>query len=34
MSKRIATASPQAIEEWLTQAAIRDRDLDTEIAND
>jgi CopG family transcriptional regulator/antitoxin EndoAI len=30
----VATASPQAIEERLRQAAIRDRDLDREIAND
>ena len=30
----VATASPEALEERLKQAAIRDRDLDTEIAND
>jgi hypothetical protein len=30
----VATASPEALEERLKQAAIRDRDLDLEIAND
>ena len=30
----VATASPQALQEQLKQAAIRDRDLTLEIAND
>jgi hypothetical protein len=30
----VTTASPQALQERLKQAAIRDRDLDMEIAND
>ena len=30
----VATASPQALQERLKQAAIRDRDLTLEIAND
>ncbi|HLH19627.1 MAG TPA: hypothetical protein VKX45_20560 [Bryobacteraceae bacterium] len=30
----IATASPEALEERLKRAALRDRDLDLEIAND
>jgi len=30
----VTTASPEALEERLKQAAIRDRDLDAEIAND
>jgi hypothetical protein len=30
----IITASPEALQERLKQAAIRDRDLDLEIAND
>ena len=30
----ISTASPEALQERLKQAALRDRDLDLEIAND
>jgi hypothetical protein len=30
----VTTASPEALEERLKQAAIRDRDLDLEITND
>ena len=30
----VATASPEALEERLRQAALRDRDLDREIASD
>jgi CopG family transcriptional regulator/antitoxin EndoAI len=30
----VATASPEALQERLKQAAIRDRDLDMETAND
>ncbi len=30
----VATASPEALQERLKQASLRDRDLDLEIAND